>query len=191
MAKILAFYESQFPSRTITNAEQVFIDTGTPYPERWHHYFRAFGKHAGFKNSVFEKYVLVPSIRHPAVTGELVMLNATAFPNDTGAFGRVLVSKTGTGVEDWMQTWFPEEEVQRIFQDAGQTIPKPVPMAPPPDVAEPEPLPLGPRVERYFVDVAVNLGVGSATGRLMMWSTFALFGITMVLLLWLVWSKSR
>jgi len=72
----MAFYERQFPDIRITNLQQVFAGTVTPYSERWHHKFLAFGKHAGFKSSFFE---VLPSLALGKALVEITLSGCKTF----------------------------------------------------------------------------------------------------------------
>lgn len=96
-------YENRFPNAPITNLHEVLERSGTPYPAEWHHKLRSFGKHAGFKNSLFEKYVFVPTrFSNEVVHGDIVLLNAEPFPDRNGKYGRIIFSKWKPGWDGWM-----------------------------------------------------------------------------------------
>lgn len=192
ITRVVAFYERQNPNVRLTNLHQAFDATGTPYPARYHHYFRAFGKHSGFRNSIFEKYVFVfPPITNRAVMGEIVLLNAQPFPDQKGKNGRIICSKTPLVDDGWMVKWYSEEEVKEFFRAAGQSIPKPVPMPPPTDLAPSSRPPLPVRVEEYFGDITENLGMGTNAGKYLMWITFTLAAVVLTVLGLIGWRKWR
>lgn len=190
-ARRIAFYERQFPGAVVTNLQQVFVGTEVPYSERWHHAFLRFGKYAGFKKSFFEKYVFVPAhLTNRAVLGEVRFLNAEPFPDQKGKMGRIIVSKTTRIDTGWLVKWYPEEEVQQIFRDADQIIPKAgAPIPPPYEVTPPTRPPLLVRVEEYFGDITKNWGLGTAAGRYLMWATFGMAGIVAAVLVAILWGR--
>ncbi len=193
IAKVVGFHDRQFTNAPATNLQQAFVATHWPYPERYHQYFRAYGKHAGFKSSLFEKYVFVPArFTNNSVMGEIVLLNAEAFPNRNGKLGRMIISKTDLVDTGWMVKWYPEEQVREIFRAAGQKIPDPPgPIPPPHEILPLPPPPLPARVEKYFEDIAANYGPGRAGGKPLMWITFTLVMVVVFLLSLIGWRKWR
>jgi hypothetical protein len=188
--KQLSFYERHLPNTPITNLQQVFATLQTPYPSRYHYAFRAFGKHAGFKNSLFEKYVLVTKgFSNQIVKGTVAMLNAEAFPDRNGQYGRMICSKTDMFDSGWDVRWYSEEQVQKIFREAGQSIPEPVHMPPPPDLQPPPRQPLGVRVEEYFGDITRNWGLGTEAGKYLMWACFGFAAILAFVLVAIFWGR--
>ena len=58
----------------------------------WHDRFRRFGKRAGFKNSIYEKYIFFPpGMRSKGLPGEVVMMNAMPYPGPEGELRRTIV----------------------------------------------------------------------------------------------------
>jgi hypothetical protein len=124
--------------------------------------------------------------------GEIFMLNAEPFPDQTGRLGRILCSKTDLVDSGWTLKWYPEEKVQQIFREVGQTIPKPPgPIPPPYDLPSPSRPPLGQRIEDYFGNITSNWGIGRMAGTYLMWATFALIVIGAIVLCLLGWRKWR
>lgn len=188
---VLALYEAEFPTTSITNLSQAFEGTKTPYPARWHYLYRDYGTHAGFKNSIYEKYVVLsPGIRHPSVDGDIVLLNAEPFPNREGTSGRLIFFRKGKGYEAWRVEWYTERQVQQIFHDNGITIPKPASMPAPANLPQLDPEPINVKVQQYFNDVARNYGLGHS-GELLMYATLALLAIPTLLLILLGWRRSH
>ena len=185
-------YENRFPGAPITNLQEVVERTSTQYPARWHHELRAFGKDAGFTNSIFEKYVFTqtPFSNH-VVGGDIVLLSAEPFPDRDGEYGRMIFSKWRAGWDGWMFKWYPEEQVQEFFREAGQRIPKAVPMPPLSDLPPPYKPPLRSRVTTYFEDITRALGLGTALGRYLMWLTFGLVVVVGILVCWFGLRKDR
>lgn len=83
------------PGATITNLEQVYTGLPQRYPHTLHEAFGRYGKHAGFSNSFFEKYVFFPPGTTSALAGgEVVFMNAQPFPlNSEKGIGRYVVLK--------------------------------------------------------------------------------------------------
>lgn len=190
LSKVIGFYERRFPDVPFTNLQQAFLATGTPYPDRYHHYFQTFGKDAGFKNSIYEKYVVVAlRFTNHAVSGEIVLLNAQPFPNREGKYGRMIISKTPLVDTGWDFKWYPEEQVQQIFTEAGQSIPKAVPMPPPSGLPPVQRPPLRVRVEEYFGDITRNWGLGTEAGKYLMWACFGFTAILAFVLVAIFWGR--
>jgi hypothetical protein len=184
--KVITYYEQRIPNSQFTNLQEVFLRTETPYPERWHYRFRRFGTDAGFRNSFYEKYVVLPhGFQTSFARGEIVLLNAKPFPSRDGTRGRLLLSRTGTRYDDWNIKWVPEGEVQQVFRDAGQTIPKPPVLPAPTDLREHESPPLRLRILDLFRYLTANLGLGTGSGKYLMHGTFGLFAIGAALVVWL------
>jgi hypothetical protein len=184
LARILAFYEDKYPNTAATNLQQIFESTQTPYPKHWHYRFQKFRQHAGFQNSFYEKYVIV-SLRLPTniVPGQVYLMNAQPFPNEKGEKGRLLLFKTQVGRGDWQIEWFPEKVLQRFFREAGQNIPKPSVVPSFPDLPSYEEPPFSSRMQDFFGDVTANLGLGTASGKYLMYATFGLLTIGAVLVI--------
>jgi hypothetical protein len=158
LVTLLALHDAQFPQRPPTNLAQLFLEMGATYPHASEQKFRSYGRHSGFTNSFYEKYVLVPKgTRHRFVRGELALLNARPFPDTAGRLGRILVSREGGDQGGYRVDWFKEAEVQQIFEDVGREIPKPVLMPPPPP---------GPPPQQERVQVGISEGVKVMFGRM-------------------------
>ena len=186
----IQFYENQFPNVPMTNLQQVLTGVGVPYPARWHHQLRSFGKYAGFQNSLCEKYVFIPNrFTNRVIGGEIVLLNAEPFPDQKGKAGRIIFSKWRPGWDGWMSKWYPEQQVQQIFREAGQSIPKAVPLPPPSELPPPYQPPLRARVEGYFVGVTRNLGLGTGAGILLMYITFGVLGMVALVFVAIFWGQ--
>jgi hypothetical protein len=59
IASWLRLHEALYPGVRITNVSQLFGEVSNGYPHFLHEQFRMFGKHAGFENSIAEKYVFL------------------------------------------------------------------------------------------------------------------------------------
>ena len=130
MILLLRFHETEFPGVRVTNVSQLYYDRD--YPHGLEEIFRAFGKHAGFKNSFYEKYVFPsPGITNRLLGGEIVALNAQPFPDRQGTLGRMVVSKIAPDDETYRLKWISEKDIREIFAQAGVEIPKPVSMPSP------------------------------------------------------------
>ena len=114
-------YEISLPGVKITNMQQVVEGVGLPYPSSWHHRLKEFGSNAGFKNSLYEKYVF-PSLQlsNENIGGEIVILSGQPFPDSGGQMGRIVFSKHGTTSSDWTFKFYPEGKVTAIFSAAIQ-----------------------------------------------------------------------
>jgi hypothetical protein len=129
------------------------------YPHVWHRRFAAFGKHAGFTNSIFEKYVFFPSgITNQWIEGELVLMNKP-YPGSDGRLQRNLISKTGNRYAYQVHR---EESVQALFKEAGIVEPKSIAMPQPPFAPEEERQAFSIRTSRFFVWMAESLGMDSS-----------------------------
>jgi hypothetical protein len=119
-------HEWEDPGVQVTNLAQLFR-VGATYPHDWHRRLLKFGKHAGFTNSVFEKYIfLPPGITNRFVIGEIVLMNAKPYPGSDG-LERSVVSKAA-GVYHWGT--YREQYIQQLFRRA---LPNPSRHPCPPD----------------------------------------------------------
>lgn len=194
--KFLSIYEAQFPSAPVTNIAQAFMVMDLSRPTRMHPYylqerFRSFGKYAGFQNSIYEKYIVLPSGgRARTRFGEVGFLNAEPFPNAKGQFGRFVASKIGKGYENSRVDWFEESQIQLIFKEASDGIPNvefmPPPTSLPPMAADSIVM----RVRKYYRDVAGNLGIGRGSWWIVLSAYVGIAGVILgFLFIW--FSKGR
>jgi hypothetical protein len=135
--KSLGLYEALNPNSQITNLPQIFA--ATMDFDRWHrrhpallqHEFRRFGDKAGFTNSFYEKYILVPpGFTNRAVHGKAIFMNALPYPDYEGKLIRIVIWRAAA--EDYRISWVPEPEIQQVFRTAGVAIPRAGPMPQPP-----------------------------------------------------------
>jgi hypothetical protein len=194
--KFLDLYEAENRGVQITNLQQVFI--GAAELNRWHQkhpaffqmQFNKFGKYAGFTNSFYEKYVRVPSgVTNPAFPTEPIFMNAQAFPNHDGRYGRMIIWRENPQYH--RNNWVPEEQIQEAFKRAAIAIPQPTPMPKPPTPAG-SPYPqhsLATRIELFFTELSGDYGPGRA-----LWFPFMLIclGVPVVIgILITVWFARR
>jgi hypothetical protein len=163
--KFLDFGEERFTEKPLTNVIQVFEMMDLTSAHRSHPYvlqqhFRKFGANAGFNNSIYEKYVLVPSgLVDRAIKGEMIFMSGQPFPDLDGQRVRMVIWKAGK--QDYRSTKLREERVQEMFRTLNKKIPLPPPMpspSPPPDFALSGPSPWK-SVNLYFRDIAGGLGI--------------------------------
>lgn len=159
--RLLPIYVAEHPDIRIVSAEQLLTNhTGIvgDYPHQWHRRFQRYGRHAGFTNSVYEKYVFfAPGIRNSKIEGELFLMNAAPYPGSTGEMQRKVVSKTSDSFH--CQT-FSEQTVQLMLKESGIAEPKPIRMpTPPPAPPEAAPMPFSTKVSRFFMRVADYAGI--------------------------------
>jgi hypothetical protein len=171
------------PGTPVTNLAQAFADLDVDYPHTWHRQFKAFGKHAGFTNSFFEKYIFFPpGITNYWIDGELLFMNAKPYPGPRGEVMRTVISKGG---KVYYHQVFLEERVQQIFKEASIAIPKVTPMpavpAPPEakrvwEVSRPETreFPLWVRMQLGIMDLCQWLGVNPSWAYWIQWALIAL-----------------
>ena len=132
--RILKDYDLAHPGVRVTNLSQLFPVGDQIYPHHWHRRFAAFGKSAGFTNSIYEKYVFFrPGVTSRWMEGDVVFMNTSPYPGPDG-LKRSMVSK-GAGVYHWKT--LSEDQVQRLLKESGITEPRPAVFPPPP----PEPPP--------------------------------------------------
>jgi hypothetical protein len=127
----LEWHQAEHPHESITNLSHlVAAYSQKGYPYAWHDRFRRFGKHAGFKNSIYEKYIfLPPGIRGREIAGDAVMMNATPYPGLEGELQRSVVFRINW---TYLQDSVSEAFVQQMFKEAGIPEPRPQVMPPPP-----------------------------------------------------------
>lgn len=126
----LELYRVEHPHETITNLSQLAANSREGYPYGWHDRFRGFGKRAGFKNSIYEKYIFFsPGLRSKELSGEVVMMNAMPYPGPEGELRRTIVFLADG---KYIERPVPEASVQQMFKEAGIPEPKPRIMHPPP-----------------------------------------------------------
>lgn len=178
----LSLHEGNSSGEPITNVAQIFAMMDLTSAHRGHPYvlqqrFREFGPTAGFTNSIYEKYVILPrGITNRAIKGEMTLMSAQPFQDLDGRAIRMIIWKAGE--QDYRSTELREERVQEMFRDINRTIPVPerMPSPPiPPGFARSAPSLLE-SVELYFRDVAGNLGVGRGSW----WILLLLLGIGVV-----------
>ena len=112
---------SAFP----TNVTDLYPFIGGDAWALWEEQFKEFGEQAGFANSIFEKYIILPSGVSfqigPAKT-DIVLMNAKPVLDERRLTNRWVINKSGTLV---YQTLLSEDKVQAALQEAGITMPKP------------------------------------------------------------------
>ena len=142
--KCMTIHEISSTNIPVTNITQLFL---AGYPHVAHEKLLRFGKHAGFKTSLVEKYIFFwPRLKHPNLFGEVICMNAHPFPDTDGRLGRFYISNTGKrelarGSQDpgsnvlvnaYSYTFISEDRLQRVFQDVKPSIaPLPPIQAPP------------------------------------------------------------
>ena len=158
--KALQNYEIDHPQDRVTNLVQLFEASGKPYPNFWHEEFSRYGKNAGFKRSIYEKYIFFsPGITNRLFEGELFLMNARPYPGPGGERKRNIVSKIG---HQFYWRTLQESAVQRIFQEAGIAEPKPIEMPAPNQTSGSNAERWFVSSQRYFRDVAWKMGIGPA-----------------------------
>lgn len=162
----LALHEAQFPNARVTNVAQVFAMLDLSRSHRSHPYvfqerFRRFDGHAGFTNSIYEKYVVVPpGITNGRVGGELILMNAVPFRDFNHGLSRMVIVRAGK--QDYRPEKVTEPDIQEIFRRSAIDIPKPIPMpalTAPPGYGKLN-YPLTTRVRMFFENVAYYYGPG-------------------------------
>lgn len=162
----LALYEAQFPDGRITNVAQVFGVLDLSRSHRSHPFvfqerFRRFDSQAGFTNSIFEKYVVIPAgITNEQTGGELVLMSATPFPDFEKVLTRMVIVRAGK--QDYRASKIADSQVQEIFRRSGIAIPKPIRMsaAEAPLGYEKPNYRLATRFRMFFENVAYAYGPG-------------------------------
>jgi hypothetical protein len=192
IASLLKLHETLHPDGRVTNLAQLFAALERPYPYSWHQDFKPFGPQAGFENSIYEKYVFPPpGMTNRFLEGEILLLNAQPFKDPEGQLRRIVISKVGEGMSGFRITWREDEIVQKIFADAGEQIPKAVPMLSPPRPSPTEevfPSTIWDKTADFFDTAATLLGLGADRGRLLQWWTAAFIGAASTLgIVWFLW----
>jgi hypothetical protein len=200
VANMLQIYEWDHPNMPITNLLQAAQALPKGYPHGLHNKFKRFGKHAGFKNSFYEKYVfLPPGMTSPVAPrflrglfeGELVFMNAQPFPNSERKLGRILVSRPGNTYQEYRLRWLEEEHVQQMFREIGIHIPKPTPMPPPPKAPrDPYAVPWHVEVSVAFDKLAEYLGM-EGKGHVLRNVSYALVIVSSISFTLWIWWRSR
>jgi len=154
---ILVIHDSSGNARA-TNLAQVYSSLNAGYPYFWHTKFKQFGSRAGFKNSIFEKYVVLPpGITNRWIVGEVFMMNADPYVGPQGKPERGVLSKI-----DRQYTWqaLSEDRIQELFRKARIVEPKPIPMPLPPPAQRDQDL-----QNPFFTQISnALLGLGQALG---------------------------
>jgi hypothetical protein len=116
------------PGVSVTSLVQL-VPTPENYPHNWHDRFKRFGGHAGFTTSIYEKYVFFPAgLTNRWLDGELVAINAQAFPAPRGGMQRTMILR---GDERHRYRPVPEAVVQRVLRELGVSEPTAPPRPPP------------------------------------------------------------
>lgn len=164
--KFLTLHEGTSAGEPITNVAQIFAMMDLTSAHRVHPYvlqqrFREFGRNAGFKSSIYDKYVILPhGLTNRAIKGEMILMSAEPFPDLDGHPVRMVIWKAAK--QDYRQTELLERRVQEIFSEANIPIPRA-------DVSSPAVPPAGDykltypfttRVRMYFQSFAELLGLG-------------------------------
>lgn len=192
LQQFLALRENHSPVETITNVVQIFEMMDLSQPHRAHPHtlqkrFREFGPNAGFKNSIYEKYVVVRmGITDRGIKGEMIFMSAEPFPDLDGRPIRMVIWRAGA--EDYRHKELDEDEVHRIFSTANIPIPRPPAMpapGPPPGDYELS-YPPTTRVRLFFQEFAQILGLEKMLWfPLMLLCAIAVVG-TLVFSIWLI-----
>jgi len=174
-----------------TNLFQVFAGVNYDYPYSLHERFSRFGERKGFSNSFYEKYVFPPpgvTNRFMGVFGEVLLLNAEPYPDQQRVLQREVICLTSNG---HALVTLTEDLVKKVFNEAGQQIPKPLVMAAPPPVPPEKDHrePFSHKRYKFFYGLAQALGVGGQNWLVVQNATLALLSI--VLLLGLFWWSRR
>lgn len=183
LQKFLTLSENRPDHESITNVAQIFAIMDLSNAHRTHPYvlqdkFQAFGPNAGFKNSIYEKYVVFsPGLTNEMLKGPIIVMSSLPFLDLDGHPVRMVVWKAGQ--KDYRQITIQEDRVQQMFHELGQAIPVALPMppaTPPPDVGNTGSPPQQ-KVELFFRDIAGDIGIGR--GR--WWLLILVLGIGVVL----------
>jgi len=187
---LINMYTYRFPGVPVTNLAQLFAAEGQGYPHTWHRRFIAFGKHAGFTNSFYEKYIFFPAgITNRWIEGEVTFMNARPYPGPDGQLQRTVISRISTG---YFRQVLGEKAVQQLFRDNGIVEPKPVTMPPPPPApptARGDPITF--KVSNRIIMFAQSLGM-TGSGALVVRNVifYSPLVLTPLLGFWL-WRRSR
>jgi len=156
-------YDAISTNTPVTNLHQLFWnpDGHDWYPYKLHQQLIAFGRYAGFKTSVVERYIFFwPRWKHPKLYGDLICMSTTPFRDKDGRLQRVYISYTGKwqnpappgnpstnpAFNVYTKTFIQEDRLQAILREATPSIVHPPPIQPPP----PPPPELKPFLDRSF-----------------------------------------
>lgn len=125
------------PGTQVSNLSQIFPVIPHGYSYYHHRELARFGKHAGFSNSIAEKYSFyLPPFTNRFVQGELLCISTKPFPTERDGPHRIYISRSGS---NYIYRLIDEVHVQRIFSEAkplkvpsGEIKPPP---EPPPELA--------------------------------------------------------
>ena len=190
LMRMVESYEIDYPGTRITNLTQVFSGLNRDYPYQWHTRFKPYGKHAGFTNSFFEKYVFFQKgITNSLVGGEILFMNATPYPTAYNEMQRTVVVKASDG---YFRVLLLEDRVQLMLKESGIAEPKPLRMpAPPPAPPENNPMTLRTQISRFFMRVAAFIGISQHWLLLRNITFFAFVGAGSALTAYLVLERVR
>ena len=164
----LNLYAIENPGVAKTNVAQIITNAYHGYPSDLHREFLSYGKHAGFTNSFFEKYVFIPeSVTNfiPGVGGKAVLMNSQPFPHDATNINRIVIHENpGDSGMYYSYKTVSEGKVQRLFEEAGVPIPEPPRFPTPPPIPPPPSVPFQKLKRAYFRDLALQLGMSSYHG---------------------------
>jgi hypothetical protein len=119
IVRLLTLYEYEHPGQVVTNLSQLFERSGRAYPSDRHQQFMQFGKHSGFTNSIYEKYLFVSGAATNQITrGLVVMMNAVPYPGPDGRPQRNVISKAG---ERFFREEITEEAAQELLRGLAVT----------------------------------------------------------------------
>jgi hypothetical protein len=150
----------------VTNLAQIFPVIPHGYSYYHHHEFARFGKHAGFTNSLAEKYVFFwPRFTNRFVEGNVICMSAQPFPKGQDGPHRIYITRRGS---NYIYRLMDEAHVQAVFKEAKPAIVpfgkiKPPP-EPPPEVAEQLRTSPNEHFDKFTRDLANALGQDSASG---------------------------
>lgn len=175
------------------------------YPYVWEKRLREFGKNAGFTNSFFEKYVVLPpGLTLAPLKGDLILMTARPFPYHDEEFFRdavpirILISKIGLEHEKYRIYRLTETEVTNLFAQQKIQIPRPITVSPPPPPSPEEQRILNARLS-YSASDRVRIICGRIASRIGMteghWPTvlflFIIFLIALIVGVFLFRSGRR
>jgi hypothetical protein len=187
-------YEFDHPGIPVTNLAQIYEGWNRGYPYGLHQRFKKFGKYAGFKDSIYEKYIFPVGLSNRIDREEILFLNAQPFPDRDGKLGRIVISKVGDGQENHRLKWTEEQRIQQIFQEAGIPEPKPVPMPLPPPAPpgrEGMQAPLWWEMQFEIMDFCKWLGLPSQWAVWIQWAlVISLVGLLGMCIVW-IWRHFR
>ena len=194
VVSLLQMFQIENPGTRPTNLIQLFGGENGRYPHAWHQRFQAYGKDAGFTNSIFEKYLFLPNgITNRLIQGEALVMNAQPFSNAQGR-GRIVISRVGLDVNDYRRTWIEENRIQGIFAQLGVEIPTQVSMPLPPSKLQPGPLDKEMQPPPFFAITSAIDNFASIYGLNGPTLRYALPAVAAVLFLFVtfwLWRRSR